>query len=232
MNFDALKEQLLDRLNTILSQIRESSTYIQLREKYEELSPNVQKLLQAAGVLLVLLILFSIPLSNISSSSDYIAQFEEYKQTLRSFLQVQREISQAPDIAPPPPPDQIRARVQQIVTEAGLAPEQVRGIADADVKSDPPTTLVPAAVSQKGVTATLLKLNLKQVLDIGYAIQAIGANVFLTSMDMTANQEDNHYYDVIYRVVGFTVDEPAAPPGGAAPPPGGNKPPPAGGDDE
>jgi hypothetical protein len=223
MNFDALKEQLLDRLRQIWGQIRESSLYIELREKYEEMSPGAQKAVTAAGVGIALLIVFAIPLSNLSSSMTNVASFEESKQTLRDLLVVQRELAQTPDVPPAPPADQIKQRVQTILNDAGLAPEQIHEVKDVDTKADPPTALIPPSVQQHGVTATLMKLNLKQVTDIAYQIQSIATNAFLTSMDMTANKEDNHYYDVIYRVVGFSVEDAGEPGGNTAaggPPPG------------
>ncbi len=236
MNLEELKEQALDRLRQLWGQIRESSLYITLREKYDELTPNVQKIVNISAVVLAVLLVFSLPLGYLSSSSDNISLFEEYKLTLRDLLQVQREIAQAPDVQQPPPVEQVRARAQQIFTEAGLGADQIRDVRDADTAGDPPTTSIPASVSQKGVIATLLKLNLKQVLDISYQLQNIAANLYVTSMDMTANKEDNHYYDVIFRVVGFTVDQgpgeaPEAPDAGAkgGPPKGAAPPPPPGG---
>lgn len=207
MNLDALKEQILDRLRTLWGQIRETSAFINLSAKYEELSPNVQKLINIGAVLLVLLIVFSIPLSYLSTSSDNVSLFEEYKQTLRDLLQVQRELAQAPDVPQSPPPDQIKSRIQQILTESGVAPEQIREVRDVDTSGDPATLAIPASVRQAGVSTTLIKLNLKQVVDIGYQIQNIGPNLYVTSIDMTANKEDVHYYDIIYRIVGFSVDE-------------------------
>ncbi len=232
MNFDSLKEQILDRLGTIWGQIRETSIYINLSAKYEELTPSMQKLVNAGGVLAALLIVFSIPLSYLSTSSDNVTLFEEYRDTLRELLNVQREIAQAPDVPQAPPTEQVKGRIQQILTEAGLGPEQIREVKDADTAGDPPTSTIPNVVKQNGVVATLLKLNLKQVLDIGFQMQNIGPNLYLTSMDMTASKDDPHYYDVIYRVVGFAVEEaPAAPEDGAAAPnkKGPPPPPPPGG---
>jgi len=235
MNFDSLKEQILDRLRTIWGQIRESSLYITLAAKYEELTPTAQRLVNAGAILVALLIVFSVPLSYLSSSSDNVSLFEEYRDTLRELLQVQREIAQAPEIPLAPPTEQVKGRIQQILTEAGLGPEQIREVRDADTSGDPATSTIPQSVRQNGVIATLLKLNLKQVLDIGYQMQNIGPNLYLTSMDMTANREDAHYYDVIYRVVGFSVEDAAPAAAEAAPSgkkPGPPPPPPPGKDSQ
>ncbi|MEQ1878049.1 MAG: hypothetical protein ABL958_15505, partial [Bdellovibrionia bacterium] len=115
MNFDSLKEQILDRLGTIWGQIRETSIYINLSAKYEELTPSMQKLVNAGGVLAALLIVFSIPLSYLSTSSDNVTLFEEYRDTLRELLNVQREIAQAPDVPQAPPTEQVKGRIQQIL---------------------------------------------------------------------------------------------------------------------
>jgi hypothetical protein len=229
-----IKEQLLDRLRSIWGQIRESTAYIQLREKYEELSPPVQKAVIWSAIGFIVLIVFSMPLLNLQSASQSVSAFEESKETLRNLLAVQREIAQAPDVPVAPAMEQIQSRVQSILTEIGLATEQIVQLAPADTKSDPPTALIPASVSQRGVTATLLKLNLKQIIDISYQLQNIAPNVFVTSMDMTANKQDNHYYDVVFRVVGFAIDLPAesaAEPadGGSVKPPPPKPPPPGGG---
>ncbi|MGE3974500.1 MAG: hypothetical protein AB7F59_08245 [Bdellovibrionales bacterium] len=210
MNLTQLKDQLFEQLKTYWTKIHESSLYQKGEERFYELSPLNQKIaLFVAGIIFVLFIL-AIPFASFTTSQENIAAFEGNIQTVRDLLRVQRELASAPEVNDPPTPSLLQGLVQETLSQAGLASEQIQGNMELMPEHDPKTSLVPASVIEQGVEVTLVKLNLKQVVDIGTKLSQLNRNVHLTAMDMKANTSDSHYYDVIYRLVGFTIDTPTS----------------------
>jgi len=222
MRLEQLKERLLEQLHTYWGRIQESSTYEKLKERYHELSPIGQKIALAVSVFICALFVLLIPLMGFQTSQDNVIVFEENVQALRDLLRVQRELASAPQIDDPPAPAQLQSMVQDVLTQAGLGADQIKGNAPLSPQRDPSTSIIPAGVLEQGVEITLLKLNLKQVADLGSRFAQLNRNVHLTAMDMKANSSDPHYYDVIYRLMGFTISSPSPSP--TTPPKGGAKP--------
>lgn len=206
MAFEDLKDQIVDRLKNYWDEFKESPTYERIKDKYISLPASTQKLvLWSIGAILAF-ILISIPYSFLSTSSTYVTDFEDHTQTLRDLYRVQRELAQTPDVGTTPEPSQMRSQVQSILNQAGLAQDQITSLNEINIaEANPP--LIPAGVGQKGLEISLASLNLKQVLDIGVQLQNSNRSLHILSMDMKANRENDHYYDVIYRLVGFFVAE-------------------------
>ncbi len=211
MRFDEFKEQLIARLQGYWTQLQESNIYTELKEKYENFTPTVQKLIVAGTLTFTVLIFLFFPAVSLINSFDSMSTFEENKETLRSLLRLAREQAQAPSVPPAPSPAEIQSQVAQALTSVGLATDQIKQNEEANFSADPATDLIPKNVEQSGVQVTVMKLNVKQVIDVAHKLQSIG-NVHVLSMDMKANSEDVHYYDVMFRVVGFSVKEVHTPP--------------------
>jgi hypothetical protein len=218
MKLTQLKERVIEQFKAIWVRIQESSTFEKLQERYYELSPSGQKAVIYLSTVTILLFILLIPFLGFQSSQDNVSIFEENVQTLRDLLRVQRELAGAPQVDDPPPPSQLKSMVQDVLNQAGLSQEQIKGNNELSPDRDPKSSLVPASVIEQGVEITLFKLNLKQVVDIGTRLSQLNRNVHLTAMDMKANAADNHYYDVIYRLMGFTINSPPPSPSGPTKP--------------
>jgi hypothetical protein len=71
---------------------------------------------------------------------------------------------------------------------------------------------VPKSIQQVGLTVTLQKLNVTQMIDAGHALQGIHPLMKMIGIDVRASQENNHLFDVIYRLAAFSgKPEPVAP---------------------
>ena len=88
MNFDDLKDQLLDLWNNLRAEIEDNPTYNSLREKYETLPPHMQKGIVGGGVVLLLFILMSIPYSYFESAKNYEQEYQEVRSVIRDLLKV------------------------------------------------------------------------------------------------------------------------------------------------
>ncbi len=216
MNLNQLKERILDQFKSIWVRIEESSTYEKLVERYHELTPTGQKAVLFGGSIFGVLFILMIPFMSFQTSQENVSQFEENVLAVRDLLRVQREVASQPQVEDPPQPAQLQSMVQEVLSQSGLSNEQIKGNNPLSPERDPKSSILPASVVEQGVEVTLLKLNLKQVTDIGSRLSQIGRNTHLTSIDMRANAQNDHYFDVVYRLMGFTMIAPA--PSVSAPP--------------
>jgi hypothetical protein len=213
-----VQDQLKEQFAAVWARIRESSAFIDASEKYQGLSPAAQKGVAFGGGALVFLILMAVPYSYFSGSSDLITQYEDKRDLIQNLYHIQREANAvAGRPALPVNASEFQQRAQGIVTEAALQAEQMQYV------SPIPTASIPGiakTIDQQGVEVSLKKLNLTQVIDIGYKLQAMDARSRLTGIDIKANASDRHYYDVIYRVIGFGPKPDLTPAAGAKKPKG------------
>jgi hypothetical protein len=201
MNFDDLKDRLSSELKTTWDRIQESSLYNKLKDRYENLSPSMQKVTMIAAVVLVVALIFSFPLSYYSQSSTYVSEFEEKRDVIRELLKISREASDVPDLAQPPPVEQLKSMAESQARAANLLPEQIASIEVGSSDSK----LIPANLSAGSLSVSLNKLNLRQVVDLGYQLQSMNASVKMQDLLITANREDVHYFDVVYKLIALAV---------------------------
>lgn len=203
MNFDDIKDNLKSQLGQTWSRIEDSSFYNQMRDRFENLTPTNQKLtLMGAGALLALVVI-SIPYSYYTQSSDYVGTFEEKRGLIRELLKVTRESSEVPDLPVAPNADTLRGNVEGLLHMAKLLPEQMKGI--EVMAAD--TSLIPKGLLESGLRVSLAKLNLRQIIDIGYNIQSISPSVKMNAINITANSEDPRYFDVEMKLVTLAVPQ-------------------------
>lgn len=205
MNLDDLKDKFSTEGRAAWERIQESATFNQLRDRYENMSPAVQKLSLAGAVGVVTLVILSFPYSNFSQSNDFVTDFEGKRMTIRELLKVARESSEMPNIPQAPSLEMIKSSIENEIKIAHLLPEQVKGTQTVQSNSQ----LIPANLTQGSLDINLAKLNLRQIMDLGYKFQSINPSVKMKDMVITANREDNRYFDVLYKLVALAV--PAAP---------------------
>jgi hypothetical protein len=203
MNFDDIKDNLKSQLGQTWSRIEDSSAYNQLRDRFENLTPTHQKMVLAGAGALIALLIFSIPFSYYSTSSDYVTTYEEKRGLIRELLKVTRESSEVPDLPMAPPADMLKNMIEGQLHMAKLLPEQVKGI--EVIAAD--TNLIPKGLLEGGLRISLAKLNLRQIVDIGYNIQAISPSVKMNTLNVTANAEDPRYFDAEMKLVSLAVPQ-------------------------
>lgn len=201
---DNLKESAKSAFDKTSERVRESDAYIQLQDRYQNLTPSGQKLARAGAVILILFIFLFIPLSYLSSSSQSISMFESKRALIRDLFRTYRESSSTQNVAIPPPSDSLRASIQAILQQAQLTPEQNLGVAESSVEG----RLIPQNLISSVLDIKLVKLNLKQIVDIGSSIASISDSVKMKDVSIIANSTDNRYYDVSYKLYSLKVPEP------------------------
>ena len=202
MNLDDLKDQTKEQFEQASRKVQDSSLYIALKEKYDILSPTVQKVVLALGGLTLLFIVLLIPLSFLMSASDSVDQFTSTRKLTRDFIKTQRELKQGPSIPPSTGVSFLQRRVQSILEDNRLLEDQILNVAPSAAKS---SDLTPKGIESKALIVELSKINLRQIVDIGYRLQTMSPSAKLTHMQVNANPEDDHYYDVNYEVTAYKV---------------------------
>ncbi|HWU43029.1 MAG TPA: hypothetical protein VN132_06305 [Bdellovibrio sp.] len=209
MNLDDLKDQLTSEGRAVWERIQDSAAFNQLRDRYENMSPSMQKMSVIGAALIIVLLILSVPYSNFTQSNEFVTDFEDKRTTIRQLLKVSRESADIPNIPQAPAMEMIRSTIENHVKMANLLPEQVKGTNVNTVESK----LIPVNLVQGALDVSLAKLNLRQVMDMGYRFQTINPSVKLKDMIVTANLQDNRYFDVIYKLVALAVPTaPEAPP--------------------
>lgn len=207
MNFEEIKENLKESLKKQWDLFQESALYIQVSERYQNLTPVAQKLVLIAIVTFLSFILISTPMSYLSSSNDSVVEFEDRRALIQELLKVSREAQEVPNIPVPPPLDQMRSQVEGKLQNMRVLPEQIKSVELSNEASD----LIPASALMGSLNISLAKLNLRQIVDIGHQLQIISPSVKLKDLSITANAEDPRYFDVIYKLFSLKVPELTSP---------------------
>ncbi len=206
MRFDDIKEQIIESAKFYTEKVKESSVFIQAQEKYEELNPNVQKLIRYGAVFLLVYFIFSFPLSWNNQAKDNLAKYQKNRGLIEDLLNIQTEIKNAPDVKTKIDANVLQTQTSEMIEKVGLAKEQVTS-SSIVTSAQREFTFIPKDINYVGVQIVLSKLNLTQILDIGTKLQNLNTDAKLIELSMNANKDDNHYYDVTYLLASFTGAE-------------------------
>lgn len=212
VRLDDIKEQVQERLKDTWIKVQESSAFISLKERYDNLTNSAQRTLRIGAIFISISFLFWILWGLFSQSSEKLAEFTEYQDSMKQLLQLRRDMAATASITPPPDPSILEQRVNTILQSFYLNSEQLD---DISVKNLSPSAYIqppgikrlarkgPGALQQKGVWISLKSLNLNQITDIGFQLQTMHNSAKLIGLDMKASLEHDNYYDVMYTIVGF-----------------------------
>lgn len=203
MNFDSLKDQLRDQWNELLGKIQENSTYQTLKEKFDGLSLNAQRGILIGVAVLAVLFVLSFPYAYISSANENLATFEENRGLIRELFAASRLKNERSPLPAGLSFDVLKTQASSILTESRLMPEQIGDIQLLPGK--PAGDLAPAVVEQTGASIALKNLTVRQVVEIGHKLQSLSQGVRIMSLDVVRSAKRTHYYDVVYKVVSFSL---------------------------
>lgn len=207
---ESMTGQLKSLGQRVAQQIQESPTYQSAQDRYQNMSPGMQKMTMALSSVLVVAVVLFYPLSKLSDSRTSLSLFEEKRNLIRDLFRTYRESSSAPNIAMPPNFEGLRSAIESILARADLLPEQNIGIAQGGIEG----RLIPQTLVSYVLQLKLAKLNLRQIVDIGSSIAGISDSVKMKDLLISTNRQDARYYDVTYALYSLKVPEPTpeAPP--------------------
>lgn len=213
MNIDELKERLQTEFKQLWDRVQDSSLYNQLRDRYENLSPRKQRLVIVGFAALISFLILSVPFSYWSEASLNVTAFEDRRDLVRRLLSASREAADVPEIPMAPAMEQAKVDVDSYLQELQLLPEQIKSVEVGAVNS----SLIPTNLTKGGLTVQLNKLNIRQIIDIGYKLKSLSPSVKMTSLQINPNREDARYFNVVYQLLALAV--PQAPPPAMEEPP-------------
>jgi hypothetical protein len=219
MNFADLISQLKDRLKSLWAQFEESSTYQQLMDKYEDMSPRRQKMVQVGSGVGFIIILLLIPLSNIFTSNDAVTEFEEKRDLTRELLRTFRDANQAPNIPQAPDLASLQSRIQAELQSLRLNPDQIKAIQETQSNSQ----LVPNEFSTGALEVSLLNLNTRQIVDVSYQLANLHSSVKLTDLTIEASQQMPGYFSFFAKIISLKAPQVSMPQAEPEPPQRGKK---------
>ena len=205
MDLESYKEQIAEQLKAYQSKIQDSDAFISLKERYDNLNPNIQNLLKYAALFFVIYFFYSIPSSFVVSAEEKMEFFSDNRMLTRDLIRAGR-ISRTLQLPPPAPPvEQLKSQIESKLGVERVLPSQKLG--STSVGNVAATSIVPKSINQSGLKTSLKSLNLKQVVRIGEAISNIqGAE--LINLSIRADKPDPHYFNVEYEVAAFSVPQP------------------------
>ena len=210
MILDDLRDQLKERFTALGHKIQESPAFIQLMEKYDSLEPRKQRLVAMGVAAVIALALLMLPLAYYTSSSERVSEFNDIRNVIQGLMQVRRDSGKLQAMRAPMAPDVLRMQATSVVQAAGLQPQQVGPVNPFENPAG--SNGISKNIQQKGVEVTLNQLNLRQIVQIAARLQSLDASVRMSGLDIKASQLDPHFYDVVYRLVTFSIPEEPAPP--------------------
>lgn len=201
MNSNEILERIKEALKNLSAQIKDSNLYIQLKESFENLSPQMQKITMAGIIAFFAFALLYSPINYLLSADENLTQFQEQRDVIKSLLQVSKDAKDIPNIPPPPPIDAVRENVNTILQGANLMPEQII----TNEISQEASQIVPSHLMTGALKVVLAKLNLRQILDIAHSLQNISQSVKFKDVQVQENSEKAGYYNAEFVLVSLNV---------------------------
>lgn len=208
MNFNDLKDQLSHLLHQLWDRFHDSTLFNRLRDRYENLNPQKQKIVLAVTALLAILIVLQTPWIDFQESTENMSQFEERRDLIRKLLKVGHESAEKPQIPEGPSIDNLRSMISSRLENSRILPDQIKSIDSAGLT----TQLVPTELSKGSLQVSLSKLNLRQIVEIGQQFVSISPSVKMVGLKLGPNSEDPRYFDTVYSFVSLNVPVIAPPP--------------------
>lgn len=203
MGIEEIKEQVKERWDELVLKVSESDSFIQLSERYSNLSPLVQKVIIFSVIFFVGYVVYSIPAGLIGSANDKENNFVETRTLIRGLNRSARNPVITPDQFQGLEFEEMRSRVDAIAKRIQVLDSQ-KGTAAAAVKPLP-SSVVPSAITQNGLSYEFKKLTLRQAVAMSEQMSSLHPNTKLAGVVIEADREDPHYFTVRYTLSSLSL---------------------------
>lgn len=212
-SFQDLTAQLKQQFSELLNKVQDSPIYQNLKEKYDDLPTQQQKVVLILIGGFLIFFIYSIPYDNYVQSDSSVIVFEDQRQLIKNLIDVAKETSSGTQFFPSPPIGQIKTDMEIRLQQFQLLPEQL-GPLQADVSSS--AGLIPINRQEGSIKVSLKKLNLRQLVDISAELQKVNLNARLSSFKIDSHLADPRYLDalldfVIIKVPQIELEQESAP---------------------
>lgn len=205
MFIDDIKDRLLESAQAVKSKLEENDQYLAVKEKFDSLDPLAQKVIAGLVAFIIVFILFQIPMSYYSSSSENLALFDENRDLVLDLYRVKRRAMLAPQAPMPVPAADLEARARNALGAARVQPDQIKSVAFFDNQGPRASSFIPKTVEQKGVEVRVANLNVTQIIDVGHALSTLAESVKMVAMEITPGSQPGSYFDASFKLVSFSA---------------------------
>lgn len=202
--FENVRDQIREKVMLAFDRLWDLPITQKIKERYDELSPIAQKASLMGSLSLIVIVLFYAPISSIFEVDDIILQFEEKRDLTRDLLRVSRDAGQIPALPMAEPAAMLESKIRTELSREQLIPEQIKNISQVDANSK-----LLGGVAGDALEVALIKLNIRQIVNIGYVLSRIGQSAKLEDLIIRANPEMPGYFDVDYKIVTLKAPEPS-----------------------
>ena len=219
MALEDLRDRVKESVQAQWSQFQETSFFQQAKESYENLTPSAQLLAKIVAGFLVSAIAVLPPLLWYVGSMSNVSEFVSRRALLKDVLRVIKQMGETPTLIPQFSDADVKSKVQEVLGTFQFLPEQLKETTESNFETSS-GGMIPKSLLQRGVTVRLHKLNVRQIIDLGFRLQTLPEGMKVTVMETERSPGESHYYDVHFRVVSFALAESGAktaPPLPAAP---------------
>lgn len=196
MGIEEVKEQLKEKWDELVIKVSESEAFIQLSERYSNLSPVVQKVIVFSVIFFAGYVVYSIPAGFISAAGEKEANFVQSRTLIRGLVRSARNPTISPDQFNGQEFEEMRSRIDEVAKNNQVLDTQ-KGVAANAIKPLP-SDVVPSQIKQNGITYEFKKLTLRQAVAMSQQMSSLHANTKLAGVMIEADREDPHYFTVKY----------------------------------
>ena len=200
MNFNSLKEELIQLYKNIYSYIENSSVFHSLKEKYIHLNPLYRNIINKVFLCALFAGLLYYPVLQLYSAGSNMRSFKAKKQLTKEL----QELASAQPSSFKANRNILGSLKQFLITadkQVQLPKEQIQKIEAVY----PPQSLkglkLPARVESVNITVT--QLNLKELIQYGRKIETLKDSLKLVGMNITENKKN--YFDAVYTFSLFSL---------------------------
>ncbi len=204
MAFESLQENIKEKFQSIGSKIRESQSYNELVERYQDLSPKVQKILFYLGLTLLLLLIFAYPLYSFYSSSRDLSQHNKNLYLVSELKKNFYKKSELKNMPQKKEMFQIQGDIRSRLENLKLLPEQI------DMQSYKPETksLFPPGVEAQGLKLRLSNINMEQFTRVSMMLKQLHPNIIIgeVQINKSTDAEKPEYQNAKFEIINYYVD--------------------------
>ena len=202
--FENFGNNVNTRMSQMADRIQDSDTFQKLSERYQGLTPQGQKL-ATAGVIIAFAALFLYwPMSSLLTSQNEISLFENRRGLIKELFKTYRDSTGQSGISPAPSADQLIGQINSNLQSNDLLPEQIAGVERQETPAD---GLIPTDFVREVINVNLVKLNLRQIVDIGNLLNRLSASVKMKDLTVGARNDMPGYFDVTYKLYSLNIPE-------------------------
>lgn len=204
MALQDIATQLRGQLSELFQKVQDSPGYQSLKEKYDDLPSQQQKIVLLLTAGFFVFFIYSIPYDHYIQSDNSVVEFDEQRQLIKNLIDVAKETSSGVQFFPSPPVGQIKTDMEIRLQQFQLLPEQLSPL---QVESSSTSGLIPINRQEGSIKISLKKLNLRQLVDISAELQKVNLNARLSHFKIDSHLADPRYLDAFLDFVVIKVPQ-------------------------